>query len=90
MPSLEINGNCVLVIAVEQFSDLSKCTGLILDDNLIFDIEPKAFKGLDSLEELSLMGNQLTFIYGKTRNQIEFSMTQIKTLNNSNPKNFDI
>ena len=59
-----------LVIVVEQFTDLSNCRRLILDDNLIFDIEPKAFKGLDNLQELSLMGNQLNFIYGKTRNQI--------------------
>ena len=86
MPSLEINKNCVLVIVVEQFSGLSKCRGLILDDNLIFDIEPKAFKGLDSLEELSLMGNQLTFIYGKTRNQI---MNQICKSHEFLIKNFD-
>lgn len=60
---LKFKGNKFLILENRVFQGLSHLTNLDLSNNLIREIKPNAFKGLDNQHELNLGKNFLSILF---------------------------
>ncbi|XP_064419084.1 transforming growth factor beta activator LRRC33 [Latimeria chalumnae] len=74
LASLHLSRNSIMRIDSSTFEGLSQLRELTLDRNYIYEIESGAFDSLKGLQNLNLAHNYIGCI-------VDFSLTQLKTLN---------
>lgn len=59
LDNLDLSNNCMFRIHSSTFSSLSRLVNLYLDENVLATIDPSSFTVLQSLNKLSMRGNQI-------------------------------